>query len=153
MAKKGTILIVEDDERYCRRYQKMLSGQAYHIKITMDIPAAEAELNRLHPDVVLLDLRFPPLDNPEEGLSFLEIVKNLDPFIKVIVVTGVSDREIALKAIERGAYDFVQKDTKQRTELAFRVNQAFEKAQLERELVAFKQKQVSQIGGYFYGPG
>ena len=158
MLEQGTILIVEDEEIYCDYYKGMLTdkkynGRAYDIEIAMDLKTASEKLRELSPDIVLLDLRYPPRHEPEEGLAFLKEIKAFNPTIKVIVVTGASDEEIALTAVELGAYDFVKKDTNSYMELPFRVNQAYEKLRLEIELRQSKQEQISQVGGYMFAPG
>jgi len=119
----------------------------------MDLETARAKLRELAPDVILLDLRFPPRHEPEDGLNLLRDIKDFDPTTKVIVVTGASDEEVALTAVELGAYDFVQKDTNSYMELPFRVNQAYERLRLELELKQGKQHQITQVGGYLYAPG
>jgi two-component system NtrC family response regulator len=114
---------------------------------------AAEKLRQLKPDVVLLDLRFPPNHQPEEGLAFLKNIKNFDYTIKVIVVTGAKDINVAYQSLELGAYDFVRKDTDAHMELPFRVNQTYERLQLERNIQEFRRLEVERIGGYSYGDG
>jgi len=60
--------------------------------------------------VVTLDLGLPPdAANASEGLATLSEILERSPHTKVIVVTGNEDREVALHAVSRGAYDFYQK--------------------------------------------
>ena len=62
------------------------------------------------PAVVLLDLGLPPKPgSPEEGLAALSEILALDRLAKVIVITGQSEKEIALQAVGAGAYDFLCK--------------------------------------------
>jgi two-component system NtrC family response regulator len=75
-----------------------------------DRPSALA-LVRKHPvPVVILDLGLPPdADGPSEGLRALEEILSTAPQTKVIVMSGQSEREYAIRAVGAGAYDFYQK--------------------------------------------
>ena len=60
--------------------------------------------------VVILDLGLPPdADGVSEGLSALEQLITVNPFVKIVVITGNQDRANALKAVQLGAYDFMDK--------------------------------------------
>lgn len=60
--------------------------------------------------LVTLDLGLPPDANgASEGLSALEQLIEVNPLVKVVVITGNQDRANALKAVQFGAYDFMDK--------------------------------------------
>ncbi len=105
---KPKLLIVEDDPGL----QKQLKWcfDEYEVLIAENRQAAVAALRRHEPAVVLQDLGLPP--DPEgvsEGFATLLETLRLAPHTKVIVVTGQSDTENAVKAVGLGAYDFYQK--------------------------------------------
>lgn len=55
-------------------------------------------------------LRLPPdVDRVSEGMAILRAVLQIDPLTKVIVITGNNDRSNAIKAVQSGAYDFIEK--------------------------------------------
>ncbi len=61
-------------------------------------------------DIVLLDLGLPPYENtPEVGLKLLDDMLLETPSIKIVVVTGQKERNIAVKAISQGAFDYLLK--------------------------------------------
>jgi DNA-binding NtrC family response regulator len=61
-------------------------------------------------DIVLLDLGLPPYENtPEVGLKLLEDILAEKPAIKIVVLTGQKERNVAVKAISRGAFDYLLK--------------------------------------------
>jgi len=153
MTDKGTVLIIEDSTVDCNFYRERLEENRYRIEVVANLTTAEEKLKQLCPDVVLLDLRFPPKHNSEEGLDFLKHIKSLDPAIKVIVVTGARDRGVALKAIEFGADDFVEKGERSYHELPFRVNKEYERLQIERELAKKQRGMVEEFGGLSCGEG
>ena len=105
---KNGLLIVEDDPGLASQLRWALGD--YEVQVATDRPSALAALRRFSPPVVTLDLGLPPDPaNASEGLAALEEILALAPETKVIVVTGNDDREHALTAVARGAYDFYQK--------------------------------------------
>ena len=105
---KEKVLVVEDDPGLQKQLKWSLDD--YEIVVAGDRDAAIAQLRRVEPAVVLLDLGLPPdVDGATEGLATLQQILSLAPLTKVIVVTGNLDRTNALKAVSLGAYDFFQK--------------------------------------------
>ena len=147
----GKILIVEDEEIYADVYSARLAPLGYQIETTTDVLTASQKLESFQPDIVILDLRLQRQDS-EEGLAFLTEITGHNPAIKVIIVTVEGSIENAMKAHKLGAYDFIEKKTQGYNELPFRVNQAYEKLQLERRITDLQQSEIDRIKGYRYGP-
>ncbi len=102
------ILVVDDDPGL----QKQLKWcfEDCDVVIAGDRPSALDALRRHAPPVVTLDLGLPPDPaNASEGLLTLKEILSLAPATKVIVVTGNDDREVAVRAVAQGAYDFYEK--------------------------------------------
>ena len=146
----GKILIVEDEEIYADVYSARLIPLGYQIEIATDVSTASQKLQAFQPDIVILDLRLQRQDS-EEGLTFLKEVMAHNPAIKVIVVTVEGTIENAMRAHKLGAYDFIEKKTQGYNELPFRVNQAYEKLQLERRIADLQRSEIDRIKGYRYG--
>ena len=105
---KRKLLIVEDDPGL----QKQLkwSFEDYELEVAGDRESALEAVRRLEPPVVTLDLGLPPDPaNASEGLLTLNEILRAAPMTKVIIVTGNDDREVAVKAVGQGAYDFYEK--------------------------------------------
>ncbi len=103
------LLIVEDDAEI-REQMKWALMSEYHILEAGDRVSAVNIVLAKHPQLVTLDLGLPPHpDEAGEGCATLEELLAIDPLIKIIVVTGNSERSNALKAIGLGAYDFIHK--------------------------------------------
>jgi two-component system NtrC family response regulator len=106
---KHKLLIIEDDDTLRVQMQWALAGE-YDV-----LPAAEPEtalqaLQSAQPPLVTLDLGLPP--NPGDasaGFRLLGKILQHSPLAKIIVVTGNSGRELAMKAISHGAHDFMVK--------------------------------------------
>ena len=147
----GKVLIVEDEEIYADVYSTKLLPLGYQIERATDVSTASHKLGSFQPDIIILDLRLQRQDS-EEGLAFLTEITGYNPAIKVIVVTVEGTIENAMRAHKLGAYDFIEKKTQGYNELPFRVNQAYEKLQLERRIAALQQSEINRVKGYRYGP-
>jgi len=102
------LLIVEDDPGL--QSQLRWSFEGYDVAVAEDRESAIAQLRRMEPAVVTLDLGLPPdPGGVSEGFATLETILSMAPDTKVIVVTGHNDRNNAVRAIGMGAYDFYEK--------------------------------------------
>jgi two-component system, NtrC family, response regulator len=129
---KPKLLIVDDDENICVSMKWALS-QDYEIFLAGDRPNALDIFQKERPDLITLDLGLPPRPRGvEEGFLTLAELLGLDPFVKVIVITGQDDKANALNAIGEGAYDFLCKPI-QVEELRVILRRVLRVRQLERE--------------------
>lgn len=104
------ILLLVDDDAEIREQMKWALATDYTVVEAEDRRSAIAAVKREAPPLVVLDLGLPPaVDASTEGLAILQEVLQLNPFTKVVVVTGNTDRANALAAIAGGAYDFLEK--------------------------------------------
>ena len=126
---KPSLLIVEDDARFADQLRWAMDDE-YQIHLAGSRPVAIDLLSEVQPDLILLDLCLPPDNVPEEGFRVLEAAKKNQ--IQAVVMSALEEREPALRAIERGAYDFFVKPVDFR-ELRIVINRALERAALERE--------------------
>jgi len=102
------LLLVEDDPGL--RRQLAWAFDDYEVLTAEDRVSAEKVLETERPPVVLMDLGLPPdPDGPSEGLATLQSVLRASPATKVIIMSGQTERDYALKAVALGAYDFYQK--------------------------------------------
>jgi two-component system NtrC family response regulator len=141
------LLIVDDDEEI-RTQMKWALAKDYEILLAEDRVSAVETFGSARPSVVLLDLGLPPHPgNPEEGLGILSELLALDSLAKIIIITGQGEKEIALRAIGTGAYDFLCKPVEME-ELKFLLKRCFHIAQLEKE---YREMQQLLQGDAFEG--
>lgn len=99
------ILVIEDDVAFCKLVEKFLSKQGYEISCAFSAVQAHRLIENLKFDLILTDLRLPDSD----GMTLLsEFKKNL-PTTPVILMTGYSDINTAVKAMKNGAFDYISK--------------------------------------------
>lgn len=104
-----TLLIVEDDEDLRLQLRWALAPE-YEVFEAGDRAAALEVIRTANVGLVMLDLGLPPdADGASEGLKALEDMMTINHSLKIIMVTGNSDRANAIKAVELGAYDFLEK--------------------------------------------
>ena len=102
------LLVVEDDAAL--QTQMRWAFDQYEVVLAGDREAALAQVRRIAPAVITMDLGLPPdADSVSEGFKLLEQIQQLVPDSKVIVLTGQNDQSNALRAISLGAYDFLVK--------------------------------------------
>ena len=131
------ILIVEDETSMAKQLKWGLSDE-YDVEIAADAAQADAYLQVKTPAIVLLDLGLPPFpDGAEEGLRVLDEIMRHKGAIKVIVITGNTQRETAVRAISMGAYDFHQKPVVL-DELKVILKRAIYLSKLERQVSEYK---------------
>ncbi len=129
---KQKLLIVDDDEDL-RTQMKWALAQDYKILLAEDRPGAVAAMRKEQPAVITLDLGLPPLPaGVEEGFAALDDILNEYGQTKVIIITGRGEKENALRAVEKGAYDFFYKPI-QLDELKVVLRRAFHLSRLEGE--------------------
>ena len=107
-AKRPQVLIVEDD--LALQKQIKWSLDRFETVTAQDRDSALAQFRRAAAPVVTMDLGLPPdADSVSEGFALLDALLALDSGVKVIVLSGQSDRSNACRAVELGAYDFLAK--------------------------------------------
>ena len=100
-----TILLIDDDEAMRRSTEQALELAGHHVRA---FPGAEAALDVAGPGfdgVVVTDIRMPGMD----GMDLLARLSELDADLPVILVTGHAEVSLAVEAMRRGAYDFIEK--------------------------------------------
>ncbi|MBL0736574.1 sigma-54-dependent Fis family transcriptional regulator [Flavobacterium sp. GN10] len=99
------ILVIEDDIAFCKLLEKFLIKKAYDVTIAFSASEAREAVKNESFDLILTDLRLPDSD----GIGLMSEFKNSHPHIPVILMTGYSDVNTAVKAIKNGAADYISK--------------------------------------------
>ncbi len=127
--KNASILIVDDEKNYLELMKSLLQDEGYqYVTIESDPLKVENILRNEQVDIILLDVYMPGMN----GLELLEKLIPMYPQIPFIMITGVDDLQIALKAIKLGAYEFITKPP-EIDRLTLTIKRALEQKLLERE--------------------
>jgi len=99
------ILIVDDEEILIRSCKRILSDPSYVVDTLMDGWEAMRRVEEVKYDIVILDIMMPKVD----GLEVLQHIKERHPDVDVIMMTGLSQVQTAVKAMKLGAFDYLSK--------------------------------------------
>jgi len=105
MAKKSTILVVDDEEALRSVLSNELINEGYEVRTASDGDEAIVELDRTQFDLVLLDIKMPRVN----GFEVLKHIKEHPSRTKVVMLTGFADLKNAIESKKLGADDFVSK--------------------------------------------
>jgi two-component system NtrC family response regulator len=103
------ILLVVDDEEYICKQIKWGLNKDYEVIIANDANDAIKKFNDYRPDVITLDLNLSPGDDHKKGFTVLEKIIAIDPYSKVVMVTGHDGKENAINSLRLGSYDYYVK--------------------------------------------
>lgn len=102
--KKARILVA-DDEYGSREAFRMILKDDHAILTANKGKEALRQVKKEKVDLVILDIIMPDLD----GIEVLKRIKEIDPKIKVIMVTATKNVKNAQEALELGAFDYITK--------------------------------------------
>ena len=131
----GHILLADDEPAFQRLGGAWLRNLGHRVTLADDAGHAVRAFADARPDVVVLDLSMPPRMDPEAGL---DLIPAFAP-APVIVLTGHAHHDLALKAMERGAWDFIAKPIEPDM-LRVIIARAVRKAKLDAELARLRQQ-------------
>ena len=124
----GRILVVDDEDIVLESCRRSLSGNGFGIDTAPGGAEALAKIEGGGYDVVLLDIMMPGMD----GLEVLQRIKETHPDIEVVMVTGLSQIDTAVRSMKLGAFDYLPKPFDP-DELKVVVERALERRRLLRE--------------------
>ncbi len=130
-----TILVVDDDSEIRAGIAEVLEDEGYIVLQAKDQDSCISIIKRKPPSLILLDLWLGHDENA--GISILEKIKKLNSYIPVVMISGHGNIDIAVTAIKKGAYDFIEKPF-QLDRLLLTVNRAIESSDLLKENVLLK---------------
>ncbi len=131
---KKLILIIDDDADYTADLELLLRKD-FRTLSAENIRQGIALLRKHAPDLILLDLM---LKNGESGLSAIDLIKMEDENVPIIMITDYSSVETAIKAIKKGAYDYLSKTTRI-AELKIQIEKA-----LEHQIIKLRAKTLEE---------
>jgi signal transduction histidine kinase len=128
------LLVVDDEPGIRSLFDYEFTSRGWSVFVAADVREGLEMARVRRPDVVVCDLTLPDGD----GAQVLETLKEMDPKIEVIMVTGHATLESALACLRRGAYDYVVKPF-QMEEVARLADRAFDRRCLNQQLIHLKE--------------
>ena len=119
------VILIDDDESLRSALSQSLTLAGFSVK---SYGSPESALKLIHAEyegIIITDLKMPHMD----GLQVLDAVQQIDTDIPVVLITGHGDISIAVEAIQKGAYDFIEKPFRKNKFIDV-INHAVEKRRL-----------------------
>lgn len=106
-SKSAKILIIDDDDEVRGLISGVLTDEGYITYQAADDHEAISSIKNVMPDLVFLDLWIG--DDEAAGFKILDKLKNLNSELPIIIISGHGTIDIAMNAMRRGAFDFLEK--------------------------------------------
>jgi two-component system nitrogen regulation response regulator NtrX len=100
------ILIIDDEANIRRMVGSLLKSEGFEVAEAPNGNAGLLAIPEVHPDLILLDLMMPP---GPDGLATLERIRASDNDIPVIMMSGKAQLSDAVRAVQMGAFQFLEK--------------------------------------------
>ncbi len=137
----GRILIVDDDEGLRESLELVFSAEGYEVASAPDGEAALRIVDASGADVVLCDLRMPGID----GMELLPQLARRLPDATIIMMSAYGTEDLAIEAMQRGAYDYLAKPF-QPADLLLTLRKAEERERLRRANQALRRDVQRAVG-------
>ena len=134
-----SILIVDDEPSIQHSLGGLLNDEGFEVITASNGYEALKLIDQESPDLILLDIWMPGMD----GIETLQEIKNENPHIQVIMITGHGTIETAVKATKFGAYDFIEKPLSI-DKVIVAINNALNFRQLEEENKYLRRKMIEK---------
>lgn len=132
---KGKILIADDEPRIRKIMSVLLMQEGYEVKSVANGKEAVTETAAFQPDLILLDQQMPVMT----GLEALEKIQAIRPNQVIILITAFGTISLAVDAVKKGAYDFIEKPF-DNDDLLLKVKRAVEHSRLKGQIRQLKKR-------------
>ena len=99
------ILLVDDEKDFVEMLSMRLEGEGHRVRGVFSGQDALSTLKTWEPDVVVLDIKMPGMD----GIEALKAIKNQNPIVEIILLTGHGSIDTAVEGLKSGAFDYLLK--------------------------------------------
>jgi len=105
MGKEASIVVIDDEVEICSFLKDLLTAEGYTVFTACDPVEGLWKVEKLRPDLVMLDLRMPRMN----GIEVLRRIRKIDAAITVIIITGFGTVGSARDAMRLGAFAYITK--------------------------------------------
>jgi two-component system nitrogen regulation response regulator NtrX len=138
MTTMGSDILIVDDETDIREIVSgILSDEGHGTRTAADADGALAEIAKRRPSLVFLDIWLQ--GSKIDGLVLLDTIKEDNPDLPIVMISGHGNIETAVSAIRRGAYDYIEKPFKA-DRLVVVAERALEASKLRREIKVLRER-------------
>jgi DNA-binding NtrC family response regulator len=131
---KGNVLIVDDDPVVRDSLGKWFISEGFRVETAPSARHALEAMQHDTYDAALLDIKMPGMD----GMALQEKLREIDPDMPLVIMTGYASVETAVQALKQGAYDYITKPFDP-DELVHLMRNAIEHRRVKREVVRLRE--------------
>jgi anti-anti-sigma factor len=128
------VLVIDDEKPTLVMFRMTLNAYGYSVFTAENGREGLEVFDRERPPLVLTDIKMPGMD----GIEVLKRIKEIEPRTEVIVITGHGDMELAIKALNLDATDFINKPIQRHL-----LEQALKRAKERWQLATNKENEIS----------
>ncbi len=129
------VLIVDDEPEALNLVRRLLEADGFRVHVAEDADTALELFDKVHPELVLLDILLPTID----GIELLKVMRARDPIPAIVMVSALTSERIMLESLLAGADEYISKPFPIK-EMRVRIRKALEKARLRRENVRLQEE-------------
>jgi len=134
------ILIVDDNNDIRNIINELIIDAGYKTRVAANYNQALTEIDKKLPDVAILDVKLDKGDN--DGIELLSHIKKKNKDVPVIIISGHANIEMAIKSLQNGAFEFIEKPFDQERLINF-VKRAVENYYLKKQNKEYESKLFS----------
>ena len=140
MATKGNLLVVDDELIVRDSLDKWFREEGYDVTVAENAQDALTKMAAKRFDLALVDIKMPGTD----GVELQRRMREIDPEMLVIIMTGYASVDTAVAALKNGAYDYVSKPFDP-DDIAHSVHNAISHKRAEQENVRLRETVASVV--------
>ncbi|MBN2586626.1 MAG: response regulator [Candidatus Fermentibacteraceae bacterium] len=141
MGTNDKILVIDDEEAVRTSFQMYLEDSGYRVILAENGRQGTELFDSESPQCVLVDLRMPEMG----GHEVIEYISRADENVPIIVVSGTDVLEDAIKALRKGAWDYLTKPVLDMAGLLHRVEETLERSRLIRQNQMYREHLESLV--------
>ena len=102
---KSKVLVVDDEELYRRAIERILTRVGHDVVMARNAAEALEQVSSISVDLVLCDIQMPGIN----GLELIRQIRDIEPELPCIVMTGYNTPENSIEALQAGAFWYLEK--------------------------------------------
>lgn len=143
---KPRVMIVDDEETIRKLLKSRLERDGYELVVASNAEEAESMFNSTGGiGTLVTDLKMPGKD----GFGLMASIRERSPYVRVIVITGHGEKEVAVKALREGASDYLEKpfDMEELSHAVKRCQREYTLQQENRDLMGRLEARAERVEG------
>lgn len=101
------VLLIDDEQEFVETLAERLQTRGFSVSTALSGDEGLGRLDQMKPDVVILDVLMPG----KNGIQTLKEIRERDPLVEIMMLTGHATIDTAIEGLKLGAFDYLKKPT------------------------------------------